>query len=330
MAKERTTKRKGCILSHFRSYVEKKEHLSKYAKYVKDKASGRMVLHVTSLEMLIQAIGDVKYNICRTIERGKTVENNWRIFFRGETKLQHVGKPYLPTLYRSNNGISPVKSRADEKIARQIKEIQKHCKPHLGKLDKGIVEGALQHYGLKSRWLDAVDNVWNALWFACHDTWRSGADNEYVHYVRRNPLTEISTHQYCYIVLLGVDTSGMKSKGIPGYLENESSAILDLRYALPSFFIRPHAQHGILVRLMGKDHLPAFDMGNLIRGIIRINLAQALEWLGEGTLLSSQTLFPPPSLDIGFGDLLKAEEKIATACITKTEDVIPVKLQRIC
>ncbi|GAA0468199.1 hypothetical protein Ade02nite_79030 [Paractinoplanes deccanensis] len=29
-------------------------------------------------------------------------------------------------------------------------------------------EPLLQHYGIRTRWLDLVGNIWSALWFACH------------------------------------------------------------------------------------------------------------------------------------------------------------------
>ena len=94
----------------------------------------------------------------------------------------------------------------------------------------------------------------------------------------------------------------------------ENAEMLDLRYAIPSLFLRPHAQHGVLLRSF--KYLPDggmrynSDMSDLVQGIIRFNLLDGLEWLGNGSSLDVSSVFPPPAFDSGYGDLLIAERKM--------------------
>jgi hypothetical protein len=43
----------------------------------------------------------------------------------------------------------------------------------------------------------------------------------------------------------------------------------------------------------------------MIVGVIRVHLDDALKWLGDGGLLSTHALFPPPSYDSGYKEILK-------------------------
>jgi hypothetical protein len=48
-------------------------------------------------------------------------------------------------------------------------------------------EPLLQHYGLATTWIDLVDNIWVALWFACHKAHISGKRSQYLHFEKRLP-----------------------------------------------------------------------------------------------------------------------------------------------
>ena len=77
--------------------------------------------------------------------------------------------------------------------------------------------------------------------------------------------------------------------------KGQMTEILDLRVSLPSFFIRPHIQHGLLIRCRAKSGEIAPNMFQLIRGIVRMDLCNALEWLGEGRILTQEYMMPPPN-----------------------------------
>jgi hypothetical protein len=80
--------------------------------------------------------------------------------------------------------------------------------------------------------------------------------------------------------------------------------MIDLRVAAPSTFLRPHAQTGLLVRQNGKIGAVTRDYKDMVAGIVRVSLDDALSWLGDGKLLSTHVLFPPPVYDFGYRDLL--------------------------
>lgn len=287
-------------------YKDKFLTMKPFGEYVIDKESGRHVYHVRSLPLLIQAIGSVKYNLARTDEH---IESGWRVYFRGQTSLLSKGDAFMPSAYRANGEVSVKPDRVDERIGAQIKILQENSE-NMRRLDKSVVEGVLQHYGMQSRWIDAVDNIWTALWFACHMQVSGNKNAECVHYVRRNPLCERSEKRYCYILLIGVNTSAMTSRGIPGLLGDERGEVLDLRYAIPSFYIRPHVQHGMLVRLMKSVGKPRQDMSDLLQGVVRIDLDIALQWLDRGLSLDARDMFPPPAFDTGLDELFRTERKI--------------------
>jgi hypothetical protein len=91
---------------------------------------------------------------------------------------------------------------------------------------------------------------------------------------------------------------------VPGYYRGKSTETIDLRIAVPSIFLRPHAQHGLLFRLKGKRNLRPIDYSQAIKGIISINLRDALSWLGDAITLSVHGLFPPPLYNHGYKILL--------------------------
>ena len=305
----RKAERERCQCDHLKGLdipiLDHRSALKAIGEYVKDTGSKRMVFHVRNFPLFIQAIGSVKYNCVRD-EEGKELT---RIYYRGQNSLMSNDTPFQPSLYRKTSGHWPVKERADNTIGLQISVMQDFSE-NMRNLDKRVVEGVIQHYGMSSRWIDAVDNIWTALWFACHKAWVGNKNKAHVHYERRNPYSEQAKCPYCYILLLGVDTANMSNQGVPGFWGNEKFELLDLRYALPSFYIRPHVQHGILMRSLERKGSPMYDMSRLVKSIIRIDLQDALEWLGNGTGVAVSNIFPSPAFDTGYDELLRTEIKI--------------------
>ncbi|CAE6837099.1 FRG domain-containing protein [Paraburkholderia aspalathi] len=259
-----------------------------FGKHVIDKVSGLEVFEAPSSHSLIQAAGYLKYNLAKT---GKGV------FFRGQTKLY----PALsPTLLRSvKDGPPNVRRRAlltdllasiDAQGA-ALRAVAPECR-----------EPLLQHYGIRTTWLDVVDNIWVALWFACHSAYTIGWPEEYLHFEKRMP-NHRGAEEYAYVLLLASAYNATSQAG-PGHYRDDRSETMDLRVAVPSHFVRPHAQHGILVRRLSNNGLPVSDNRPLHVGTIRIPLTAALDWLGNATTLTSHSLFPPAYYDSGYRELL--------------------------
>jgi hypothetical protein len=93
----------------------------------------------------------------------------------------------------------------------------------------------------------------------------------------------------------------------PGFFKGPNTEFVDLRVGCPSIFVRPHAQHGVLFRPKGDSVRRPDDYSGLVRGVIRADLRDALAWLGNGNLLNTHALMPPPSYDAGYRILLALE-----------------------
>lgn len=259
-------------------------------KGLRDKTSGKKVWHVYDPHALVQAAGYLKFRFAKDEHEG--------IFLRGQARL-HRG--LVPSLFR---GIKR-KETQEGRVARLngvIAEFRKQC-PILENLDDVAHEPLLQHYGLRTTWIDLVDNVWVALWFACHNAKIAGDKSQYLHFERRVPKT---ADDFAYILLIGADIEGL-SKLLAGFGAGPNTELIDLRMASPSIFLRPHSQHALLFRARGNGGGRPLDYADQIRGVIRISLSDALGWLGDGKMLNTHSLFPPPFYDSGYEFLLSGD-----------------------
>ena len=104
-------------------------------------------------------------------------------------------------------------------------------------------EALCQHYGLHTRWLDIVDHIQTALWFAY--------DRTYVDDMREQRFDE--DVGYIYIIAVPDDEAKVK--------------IIDLREK-PSQFLRPHTQQAFAMRTTNSSKelgkLSAYQVATLI------------------------------------------------------------------
>lgn len=167
----------------------------------------------------------------------------------------------------------------------------------------------LQHYGVQTRWIDAVDNIWVALWFACH---KQVTVDGYAYHLRRSRETEVartSDVPYAYVYML--KTGALQSTAVPGYEISEDTRLIDLRYCVPSIYLRPHAQHGVLLarrRLSTKPEPELHSLDHAVGGVIKVRLSDALDWLGDGALTNHYSLFPPAVHDVGYRRLMSGPQ----------------------
>ena len=187
---------------------------------------------------------------------------------------------------------------------------------------KYIIEGLIQHYSGNTRFLDVVDNHWVALWMGLHKCQYLGRGNRYCRYERRiipvqdfvvncisapigrNPSTDsIENQAFLYVLLLAMPE--VSDSIVPGIKESDYLVEVDLRRVLPSVYVRPHAQHALVVRKRDGNLATDYDMSSQIVGILKIRLDYAALWLGNGTLLTQDNLFPPPAVDQGYDNLLQ-------------------------
>ncbi|MCI9468342.1 MAG: FRG domain-containing protein [Oscillospiraceae bacterium] len=267
------------------------------------------VYEVHTVHALNQMIGHAKFNN----------QSYGNVYYRGECKLHSSLKP---SLFRKGKNAERASERISQLIQRFVDDtyMKKELKivPGDYETSKYKIEGMLQHYGVPTRFIDVVDNHWIALWMGLNQVEKLKQYNQYYHYVERSiPLVEFAKGDplpddllFQYILLIAVPFS--ENRTFTGIQSSSDYIEVDLRQALPSTFLRPHAQHGFVLRR--KVHQPtscgtdAYDMAPAVIGIIKIRIDKVREWMGNGTLLSQNNLFPPPAYDYGYDLLLSRND----------------------
>lgn len=263
-----------------------------------DKITGLEVLQINTLQSLIQVLGYQKFKLS-----GK----GGRIVYRGQTALYNMGndehgeylfQPSALRKVRRDVALNATKTKVKDQIGVLRKMVPRFAS--VEQFSNAALEGLLQQYGIPTTWFDAVDNIWIALWFACYKSDNSviiGKNPEsrsFWHMVRRNPRLEEPKDRFAYVFVLGADA--------------KNAELIDLRNELPSDYIRPHAQHGVMIRTRG---VKSINMFSLVKGIVRVRLEDALDWLGDGGMLRPESIVPPPNYDSGFKMLLNSERQYA-------------------
>ena len=133
--------------------------------------------------------------------------------------------------------------------------------------------------------MDFVDNHWCALWFGLYRF-----DPVSHRYVKR---TDQDGVMYIYLYL--ADTN---CPSINGVYIGEDAYTVDLRKALPSYFLRPASQHGWIVR--NRNASANSDYGENVLCIIEVKVGDADGWLGRGGLLTAENFFPDFNIDDGY------------------------------
>lgn len=267
------------------------------------------VYEVYTVHALNQMIGHAKFNN----------QSYGNVYYRGECKLHSSLKP---SLLRGVKNVEKAMNKASMIIQRFIDDSymqnELKIKPYELDASKCKIEGMLQHYGVPTRFLDVVDNHWIALWMGQNHVEKSKQFSQYYHYAVRNlPLVELAKGDeipdellFQYILLIAVPFPTTRS--YTGIQSSSDYIEVDLRQALPSVFLRPHAQHGLVIRR--KVHQPTsngtdeYDMASTVIGIIKIRIDRVHEWIGNGELLSQNNLFPPPAFDYGYDILLSRSD----------------------
>jgi len=261
---------------------------SKHGTWTKDDASGIHVYDVSNQHVFVQASGYLKHVLAKDAVCG--------VFFRGQSRLY----PTLePSLYRG--------AKTQKQKQRRDDALNAYLKASKGKVLRSVAEYAreplLQHYGIRTRWLDVVDNIWIALWFACHTAHTTGPLDKYLHFEKRKLVIDPKEPEYAYVLMVktGMETVELAT---PGLYTSKDTELIDLRIAAPSTFLRPHSQHGLLFRRSRWTDHNHMDNAEFVAGVLRVKLRDALEWLGDGSLTTIHALFPPPTYDFGYGQLL--------------------------
>lgn len=215
--------------------------------------------------VLARFVSFIKQAVCRKDDTG------W-VFFRGQCKYHNS---MIPSLFRRSKNIITINSLVKAQDALMDK-IRKNF--DVKRFQHDYLPSLLQHYGIKTSWLDLVDNLYIAIWFASNKTTQNG---ERVGRI----ITENSKEKYGWIYLIANhDFKGSNLKSI------------DLRTNHHSLSVRPHAQHGISVTRSNHSWNDAnIDLKDFVVATVRFPLSK--KWHVSGYIASSSYLFPSPYFD---------------------------------
>ena len=187
--------------------------------------------------------------------------------------------------------------------------------------DRDQLGSILQHYGIKTPWLDVVQNLHTAIWFATHTL---AIDDPPRSFVKPN------TEEFGWISLY-VDSR-------PG---RRQLTVVDLSGAHSSRHVRPHAQQGLSFAMQSDptnaaaaaaaaaaaddddddddDCVPAAcDSDFNTHQVARVQIAaRSKHWTLAGHLFSCQFLFPAPEHDSSLRQLLDIAPSILEEARTK-------------
>lgn len=245
------------------------------------------VFDVSTIHGLNQLIGNAKFN-------NRFYGN---VLYRGQCKMY---KTLIPSLFRSCKYVDK-KAGELNKLLHTIEYetgLANEMKIALGIESDLKVEGILQHYGVPTHFIDVVDNHWIALWMGLYSCEKSKRIIEYYHYAKRelpfgkHSIDTNNEQLYQYIILLAMPAND-EIKHEEGITINGDFVTVDLRNALPSTFLRPHAQHGLVVRKKGADgnQVSFYDLSSQVVGLIRIRIVNSysispFRYLSSSNLLS--------------------------------------------
>ncbi len=199
------------------------------------------------------------------------------VFWRGEDQ-PHPG--LRASLVRASDGERVVElSRAQRELE---KRLTKRLGSQMGRFRQRDLSALLQHYGVKTTWVDVVDNLFVAVWFALHCRKEVGGTDSYVP----------SGEPFGWIRFVDTAPSGC-----------QPLKVKDLRATFLQYSLRPHVQHGLSVSLDGVlGDGASFD--DYVVATVRIPNDRH-RWSPGGFWFTDRFLFPPPADDHTLGVLTK-------------------------
>ena len=199
---------------------------------------------------------------------------NTRTYLRGCTVNYSTA---YPSLFRENSDVAPQCEQ------RRRWHAYKHALAGIRRLNgrrwrRKNLGAILQHYGVRTPWLDVVRNLYTAIWFATHDLTGSG-----LHGVARPTRTD---HYWISFYRRQARTA------------EERLTVKDLSAHHSSLHARPHAQHGLSLSMQpdgNKLPSPCQDF-NRFR-IAQVRIPNGEKWKLSGHMFSSAFLFPSAEFD---------------------------------
>lgn len=182
-----------------------------------------------------------------------------RLYYRGQSKSHAAG--IVPSLYRGAQTIEERRLR-DNKVANAISTIK--SKANWDPIGSPAQSEALaQHYGLRTRWVDVLDHLQTAAWFA---------------YDRKDDAEREGDVGYIYMI------------AVP---EDSNRSVSDLREC-GSNWVRPHVQQGFGIATDAQ----APDLNDCVVATFVLP-RQLLYRVSNYDFYTRDVIYPPPGQDQG-------------------------------
>lgn len=233
----------------------------------------------------------------------KLINNSYTVFYRGQNLNYHI----VPSIFR------PPKHKIDNTLIRKritaynelVKETPK-LYPNNYRFTVENIDPILQHYGIRTPWIDLVDNIFTALWFAIHTPEKN--PNGLIEY-------KISNNEYGWLYFLIMRN------------ENENLIYRDLRELHSSLSLRLHTQHGISVKRNVKGwNINNISLDNFVIARVRITINK--NWF-KGNLFNHKYFFPNKKYDDTYSRLRQKKFANLLNKITKKNDLDGLELGSI-
>lgn len=288
------------------------EMIVRSAPIAKSGSSAR-VIRCESLEALIQAVGYLK------------LLNDGPVYFRGQSNIYQEGMP-MPSIYREDGSritsldclIKWLTNNSD--VGQHAKSRKKQLLP-FHSVAPYALEPLIQHYGVKTRWLDLTDSLPYALFFSLaqytdikctkldHDghTITEGYDantgSSCISRVMQNEVVslKVGSPNPVYLIAICIDGQGRPAEEEKGMIRYPHCTILDARACIPSQYLRPHMQHALMLKIHNNETGASSDQ--LEKAFIfELPRAATLEWLGTGKMFNPSLIYPPLRVPTQFSD----------------------------
>lgn len=244
------------------NYMEEFKNLKSMKKFKESFGENPSCLCIDNPHLLVRFAGYLK-----------EANNKSKVLFRGQTK-DYDGK-MIPSLFRVNNMNEEILERRYNAYNYLVGKLRNDTK--LGRFQRKNDGAILQHYGIKTPWLDLVDNLYTAIWFAT----MCRTKKEPFEYIQRK------NDQFGYIYFIRGDS---KIK------------FCELREEHSSLSLRLHTQHGISVKRKDEPwKLPSLN--EFIVGTVKFRINDS--WKLSGHLFDTKFMFPSKTYDRTYNYLKK-------------------------
>lgn len=273
-------------------FLDDRHHLSFIKNYVSYSTDERPHLLIAHPAILASFMGYLKF-------QNRLSGEDKEVFFRGQTNNH---KNIIPSLLRGDD-FAKINTLSDayEKLKDKTKELFK-----ASRFKNETIDNLFQHYGIKSKTLDLVDNIYIAIWFATNK-WKqvSGFQNLCTY--------EESKDEFGWIYFMLVEPPApnqtISNPAFDGYC--------DLRKYHSSLSARLHCQHGITYFRNNNGNWTeknrCFD--NLVIASVKIPIS--VDFKMNGTIFTREFLFPNSEIDNTY-KLLKRDK--FTKLVSDIED----------